>query len=184
MMFASTVTGVAVKVAEAAANGDPLAVSSGFSPTFYAVIGSAIAGIVAVMVAYIKIKPALEAGKAESDLSLRRDLMSMMKEMETRHAEETSKIRTAHADEMAALKRHIEERDRRCEQENSALREQVKALQGMIISWQIHSGQAMPLSIPPATQKMVDKIIDAMNSSDHDRLSLIAAALEARDRHD
>lgn len=183
-MGASTITSIALKTAEIAAKGEPVAVASGFSPTFYAVIGSAIAGIVAVMVAYIKIKPSLEAGKAASDLSLRRDLMLMMKEMETRHTEETSKIRKAHEEEIASLKRHVEERDRRCEQENSALREQVKALQGMIISWQIHSGQAMPLSVPPATQKMVDKIIDAMNSSDHDRLFLIAAALEARDRND
>lgn len=182
--MSAAITGVAIKAAEIATQEGPLAVSSGFSPTFYAVISSAIAGIVAVMVAYIKIKPSLEAGKAASDLSLRHDLMLMMKEMETRHTEETTKIRRAHEEEISALKRHIEERDRRCERENSALREQVKALQGMIISWQIHSGQAMPLSIPSATQKTVDKIIDAMNSSDHDRLSLIAAALEARDRHD
>lgn len=168
----------ATALALAAAKNMPVShVSVGWTPTTYIMLL-----ILIVMLGHIgvwlKTRPDLKKIEVEGNTSLRRDLMEMMASMENRHALEVSQIRKAHEDEIHSLKRHIEARDERCEKENQSLREQVKALQGMIISWQIHSGQAMPLSIPPATQKMVDKIINAMNGTDEDRLSIIAAALE------
>lgn len=144
-----------------------------------------ITGFITVIVGYIKVKPALDKLKNESDASLRKDLMDRISTLEkaqgeqtVRHSEAIAKIKTEHSEEIIRVRNDMQEQHRSCEEENRALRDQIAGLQRMMITWQLTSGQAMPLSMTPELRKMVDALVTAMEANDETRLSLVAAALE------
>lgn len=166
----------------------PPTVAVGWTPSTYimlAVLLTLISGFTAVAIIWMKNKPQMVANAHKADQSLRAELLGMLNTAETRHANEISSLRQAHGEEIQSMREDMEARDLRCERENRSLKDQVKALQQMIISFQISSGQPFSLSLPPATKKMVDKIIEAMNDEDGEaKLSIIAEALDWGKRHD
>ncbi len=160
-------------------------VDPGWTPTAYLILTLIITSLLGYATIYYKAKPALDKIKNESDTSLRKDLMDRIKALETlqsetavRHSEAIASIKTEHAEEITRVRRDMLEQHRSCEDENRSLREQITGLQRMMITWQITSGQAMPLSLTPETRRAVDKIIETLDLNDQERLSIIADALE------
>lgn len=161
-------------------------VAVGWTPASYillAILITIVTGLTTGFTIWVKNKPAMLRASTMADASLRQDLLKRIGDMETRHSAEMADIRKIHNQELDEMRERLEERERRHELETASLRDQIKALQSILINLQIASGHAMPINIPPATQRMIDKIIEQVNHGDgaatiEQRLSLIFEQLE------
>lgn len=132
----------------------------GLTPTAIGV-WTLVAGLALAM---IKIWPALrklanEAAiiRREADASLRTDLLGRVKELEAGqtqmlkdHTNEILSIKNEHAAEMSDLRKEMHERDRKCNEEQAALRIQMEGLMNIIRQFGVSSGHVVELS-PQAT---------------------------------
>lgn len=175
----------AADMARKQAQGSPVQVDSGWTPTTTMILLAIIVGVVSLLTLYIKMKPSLDTLANERDASLRKDLMTRISALETAmseksrdHSDAVAAIKREHAEEIDRVRTEMREQHRACEDENRALRDQIAGLQRMMIAWQVSSGQAAPLSLTPQTRAMVDKLVEAFDLDGTERLSRISEILK------
>ena len=151
------------------------------------IIGVLLSILAAIVIVWIRIQPAMKKLKLQADETLVSNLLTRLSaveksqsEQQRAHSDELSALKRQHSDELSTLKnQHAEavteirnsmsDQFRKCEEENRELHVQVDGLRRMIIAWQVTSGQAMPLHLPPETQKMVDRIAEMLSDNPEKR---------------
>lgn len=161
------------------------AAGTGWTPTDYLLLVIIIGAFSSIITGFIKVKPALDKISSERDASLRQDLMQRIGTLEEsmakaslRHSEVIAKIKDEHSQEITRIREQMLNQQKVCEEENRDLRKQIDGLHRQIVQWQLVSGHAVPLNISPEARRAIDKITEALDLSDPERLSIITEVLE------